>query len=137
MAKKPEVRIDRAWEERSGHTTELESHAGGLWTFYCRTCRERSPKFQHNEHDADKEALRHHYDIALGAKQVGNRGVGMGPTIAHARDMAKRETTPDSERAEWTRLADEMERHQRIKSRTKPHEILDGQEALPLEELDV
>lgn len=126
----PQPKVDRSWEERSGHTTELEPHAGGLWIYYCRTCKARSPEFQHNEHDADVEALRHHYNVANGANQVASRGIGMGPSIRHARDMALRETTPEAERPQWTKLADDMERQLRTSSRVKPHEILEGQQDL-------
>lgn len=126
MGKQPEMRIERSWEAKSGHITELESHAGGLWTFYCRTCKDRSPEFKKNEHDADVEALRHHFDVANGAHQVAERTAALGPAIRHARNMAQRETTPAAEVDAWVRLANDMERQ----LRTSRREILEGQEEL-------
>lgn len=115
---------------RSGHNTEIIPRAGGLYEPHCKTCGWRPPEFSHSEHDADLEARGHHYAVATGKNQVAARGVGMGPTIRHARDMADRETTPENERREWLKLADEMESRLKSATRTKPGAILDGQEPL-------
>lgn len=116
--------------EQSGHDVELVPRAGGLWETHCVTCGWRPAEFSKNEHDADLDARQHHHDVATGVNQIGNRTTSLRPAIAHARDMAQRETTPPKEAAEWNRLADEMERQLKSSTRTKPHENLEGQQEL-------
>lgn len=112
------------------HVTEVIPRAGGLFEPHCQTCNWRPAEYAHNHTEAEAQALEHERKSAQGLNQIANRGIGMAPTIRHARDMAQRETTPKREAAEWNRLADEMERQQKVSSRTRTHEILEGQEAL-------
>lgn len=116
------------------HVTEVIPRPGGLFESHCETCNWRPAEYAHNFAVAEQEAMEHERKSAQGLNQIANRTIGMGPTIAHARDMAERETTPPSERAEWLRLADEMERQQKTASRTRTHEILEGQEAIDFTE---
>lgn len=120
--------------DQSGHHSEVIKHDAATFEPHCLTCNWRPAEFAKNEPDADLLERRHHFEVAHGVYAIAPRGIGMGPTIAHARDMAQRETTPLRERAEWTRLADEMERQLKTSSRTRSHEILEGQEALDFTE---